>query len=149
MGIYLEVMKIVSTFYQVVIKCNKQQENGSFKKVTERYLVDSMTCTEAESRVVTEMEPYIGSDFITASVTQSRIAEVFEDYEGDRYYSVIAALALEEKTTKVSYLVKAIDFRNALDNFVDGMKGTMADFEILSITETAIMDVFHVKAEEE
>lgn len=45
--------------------------------------------------------------------------------------------------------MKAIDFRNALENFLDAMKGTMADFEIVSITETAIMDVFHVEAEEE
>ena len=47
-----------------------------------------------------------------------------------------------EKLTPVYYLVQAQDFRTAYDNFLKGMKGTMADFVIASITETKIMDVF-------
>lgn len=90
----------MTTFHQVVIKYNKQQENGTFKKVTEKYLVDSITCTEAESCIITEMKSFIGDDFVTTSVKQSNVAEIFEDYEGDRYYSVVAALALEEKTPR-------------------------------------------------
>lgn len=136
-------------YFQVNVKYEKKQENGAVKKVSEPYIVDAYSFTEAETRTNLEITPFMSGEFELSAAKRTKIAEIFEDYEGDRYYSVIAALALEEKTTKVSYLVKAIDFRNALDNFVDGMKGTMADFEIVSITETAIMDVFHVKDEEE
>lgn len=45
-------------------------------------------------------------------------------------------------------MVQASDFKNAYDNFMQGMKGTMADFDIISITETSIMDVFKAKLAE-
>ena len=131
-------------YFQISVKYDKTQENGAVKKVSEPYIVDACSFTEAEARACLE----ITGEMEVSAAKRTKIAEIFEDYEGDRYYSVVAALALEEKTTKVSYLVKAIDFRNALENFLDAMKGTMADFEIVSITETAIMDVFHVEAEE-
>ncbi len=51
----------------------------------------------------------------------------------------------QEKKTYSYILVQASDFKSAYDNFIDGMKGTMADFEIAGITETAILDVFKVK----
>ena len=54
--------------------------------------------------------------------------------------------AVEKKTTS-QILVAAGNFRDALENFMDGMKGTMADFEIASITETPIMDVYRAKLE--
>ena len=41
------------------------------------------------------------------------------------------------------------DFKGAYDNFMEGMKGTMADFEIVSITETPLMDVYKVKVKED
>ena len=47
-----------------------------------------------------------------------------------------------EKKSASFILVQASDFRNALENFEKGMSGTMADFEIASITETPLMDVF-------
>ena len=50
-----------------------------------------------------------------------------------------------EKRTSTLILVQASDFKEALDNFIEGMKGTMADYEIVSITETPPMDVYKVK----
>ena len=49
-----------------------------------------------------------------------------------------------EKKSASFILVQASDFKGALENFMSGMKGTMADFEIASITETALMDVFPI-----
>ena len=44
-------------------------------------------------------------------------------------------------------MVQAADFKTALENLLKGMKGTMADYEIASITETLIMDVFRYDAD--
>ena len=50
-----------------------------------------------------------------------------------------------EKRSASIIMVQAIDFRNALENLLDCMKGTMSDFEIVEIAETKIMDVYDVK----
>ncbi len=42
-------------------------------------------------------------------------------------------------------MVQAVDFLHAYENVMDGMRGTMSDFEIVSIAETAIMDVYDAK----
>ena len=54
-----------------------------------------------------------------------------------------------EKRTASFILVQASDFRDALESFEKGMKGTMADYEIASITETALMDVFPINAQQQ
>ena len=47
-----------------------------------------------------------------------------------------------EKRTSNIMLVQAANFRGALDRFEEGMKGTMADYEVAAIQETSLLDVF-------
>ena len=47
-----------------------------------------------------------------------------------------------EKKTASLILVQARDFQDAVARFVEGMKGSMVDYEIHTIQETAILDVF-------
>lgn len=133
------------------VRFEKMMQNGTVKKVTEPYLVDALSFTEAEARIIEEVTPYISGEFTVSAVKKSNVAEIFWDESGDKWYQVKAAFitidektAAEKRTTSV-IMVQAMDFRNALENFLDGMKGTMADFEIVSITETPIVDVFKAK----
>lgn len=133
------------------VRFEKMMQNGTVKKVTEPYLVDALSFTEAEARIIEEVTPYISGEFTVSAVKKSNVAEIFWDESGDKWYQVKAAFitidektAAEKRTTSV-FMVQAMDFRNALENFLDGMKGTMADFEIVSITETPIVDVFKAK----
>ena len=127
------------------------QENGAVKKVNEPYLVDALSFTEAEARIIEEMTPFISGDFSVSAVKRTKIAEIFRDDSADRYYLVKCAfITLDEKTaaekkTVTTMLVAASDFKGAYDNFMEGMKSTMADFEIQAINETLIMDVFDAK----
>lgn len=133
------------------VRFDKTMENGAIKRVTEPYLVDALSFTEAEARIIEEVTPFISGEFTVSAVKKSKVSEIFWDESGDRWYQVKAAFitidektAAEKRTTSV-FMVQAMDFRNALENFLDGMKGTMADFEIVSITETPIVDVFKAK----
>ena len=140
-------------------KYDKMQENGSIKKVVEPYLVDALTCTEAEARVTEELSAYISGDFSVSNVGKTKISEVFGDASGDRFYKVkVNFITIDEKTatekrTATYILVQASSFKEAYDNFIDGMKGTMADFEIEAINETKLVDVYRAdltsKAERE
>lgn len=135
-------------FIEAKVKFKKQMQNGKIKEVSEPYLVKALSFTKAEARVTEEVRPYISGEFSVSAVTKSNVIEVFYDPEGDFWYKVKANfISLNEKTnteklTSSYYLVQAHDFRSAYDNFLKGMKDTMADFTIASITETKIMDVF-------
>ena len=140
----------MATYYQVVIKYDKMQENGSVKRVSEKYIADALSCTDAEARVTEEMQPFISGDFLATSVKTTPIAEIF-NLDAERYYlAKVAFITVDEKTAQEKrsisqILVGASDFKEAYDNFLDGMKGTMADYEIVSLSETQIIEVYPAK----
>lgn len=138
----------MATWIEVRARYDKTMENGAVKKVTEPYLADALSCTEAEARVTQELRPCISGDFRISSVTTTKISEIFWNASGDKFYKVkVNFITIDEKTAAekktASYiLVQASGFKEAYDNFMDGMKGTMADFEIEAINETKYMDVY-------
>ena len=144
----------MNNWYECKVKFEKTLENGIQKKVTETYLVDAMSFTEAENRIIEEMTPYISGEFEVTAVKKNRISELFADPEGDRWYRAkVMFVTLDEKsgTEKKSpstMLVQAKDFQMAVKNLEDGMKGTMSDWEINTISETSILDVFGVVVKE-
>ena len=141
----------MANWFECKVRYVRMLETGMQKAVNEPYLVDALSFTEAQSRITEEMAPFISGEFTVSAVKREKLSEVFYDETGDKWYKVkYNIITVDEKTavekkTSVTTLVQAANFQAALDNFMEGMKGTMADFEIASITETAIMDVFPVK----
>lgn len=138
----------MATWIEVRARYDKMMENGVVKKIVEPYLVDALSCTEAEARVTEELTPFISGDFRISSVVTTKITEIFWNESGDKFYKVkVNFITLDEKTAtekrNATYiLVQASSFKEAYDNFVEGMKGTMAYYEIEQICETKIVDVF-------
>ena len=139
---------MTGNWYECRVKFEKIIENGTQKKVTEAYLVDAMSFTEAENRIIEEMKPYITGEFEVTAVKKEKIAEIFNDPDGDRWYKAkVMYISLDEKSgvekkTSQNMLVQAKDFQQALSNLTEGMHGTMSDWEINTIAETTLMDVF-------
>ena len=133
--------------FESIVGYDKTLEIGSIKKVTEAYLVDALSFTEAEARISEEISHFT-SEFSVSAVKRTKIAEIFRERTGDKWYLVkVAFITLDEKTAvekkSISQILVAADsFKEAFDNFMEGMKGTMADFEINTIQETLIMDVY-------
>ena len=140
----------MANWFECKVRYDKTQENGGVKKVSEPYLVDALSFTEAEARITEERMPYISGDYSVSAVKRTRITDVFRDDTGDKWYMCkLAFVNIDERTgsekkTTTLVLVQAKDFRTALDNLVDEMKGAQ-DYDIVSITETMIMDVYNVK----
>ena len=111
-------------------------------------MVDSLSFTEAEARIIDELTPFVSGGLEIKAVKKTRIGEIFWDDSADKWYLVkVAFITIDEKTAaekkQISQiLVAGSDFKGAYDNLMEGMKGTLADFDIVSITETAIMDVY-------
>ncbi len=141
----------MALWFECKVRYDKIQENGAVKKVNEPYLVDALSFTEAEARIIEAITPYISGEFTISAVKKTKISEIFWDETGDKYYMVkVMFITIDEKTAvekkSASFiLVQASDFSNALENFMQGMKGTMADFEVASITETPLMDVYPIE----
>lgn len=141
----------MSQWFECKISYDKTMENGAVKKVNEPYLVDALSFTEAEARIIEEQTPFISGNFSVSAVKRTKIAEIFWDDSADKWYLVkVAFITIDEKTAaekkSVSQiLVAASDFKGALENFTEGMKGTMADYEIVAIQETPLMDVYKAK----
>lgn len=133
------------------------QDDGKQKKVTDTYLVDALSFTEAEARLIEEVTPYmngISKEFKVSNIKRSKIAEIFQNDKGEKWFKskVLFIVIDEEKGTEKkianTMIVQASDIKEALDNINNGMKGTMSDYEIFNITETPILDIFEYRMKE-
>ena len=138
----------MAQWFECKIKIDKTTADGVIKTSTENYLVDALSFTEAEARITEEMRPYISGEFKVDSVKRVRVSEMFFDETGDRWYKAkVNFVTLDEKKgvqkRTASYMyVQASEFSKALQNLMEGMKGTMSDFEVAAINETNLLDVF-------
>ena len=138
----------MAQLFETKIRYDKIQENGAVKKVTEAYLVDALSFTEAEARIIEEMIPYISGDFSVVAIKRTKIAEVFWNPEAEKWWTVkVNFITLDEKSgvekkSASLILVQADDDASAREKFNEGMKGTMADYEIAGINETNYLEVF-------
>lgn len=141
-------------WFEVKATYEKTLENGMQKKVTESYLLDALSFTEAEARAIEELKPYISGEFTIAAVGRKKISELFFNDNGDRFFMAkVAFTTLDEKSgsekiTKVQMLAQASDIDEALEVVKKGMEGTMADYRITGLSETMIMDVFPYSSKE-
>lgn len=145
------------TFFEVRVRYEKMMENGTNKQVTELYLVDALSFTEAEACIIEERKPFISGDFKVKAVKQANCSELFSNNDANTdiwYKARLSFVTLDEKSgaekkTYTNILVQAVDLRAAVKRLDEGMKGTMADYKIVSIAETKIMDVYMYIPEKE
>ena len=141
----------MALWFECKVRYDRMTENGTVKKVNEPYLVDALSFTEAETRIIEKMTPFISGEFSISAVKKTKISEIFFDETGDRYYMVkVNFITIDEKSgvekKSASFiLTQASDFAGALKRFEEGMKGTLADYEISSIAETQLMDVYPIE----
>ena len=137
-------------WFECKIRYEKTQEDGSLKKTTETYVVDALSFTEAEKRIMEEMSSYISGAFEVSGIKKARYKEVvFDDADSsDKWYKVkVQYITLDERTAKVKlsnvyYLVNASTSKVALNNMIEYLGQGMAYFNIASVVETKILDVY-------
>ena len=81
----------MASWFECKIRYDKAQENGAIKKVTEPYLVDALSFTEAEARIIEEQTPFISGEVNVTAVKRTKIAEIFWDDSADKWYLVKVA----------------------------------------------------------
>ena len=148
---------MTANWFEAKVKYMKVNEDGREKKVNEAYLLDAMSYTEAESRIMHEMESVISGDYYISSLKKSNITELVpsEDENDDRWYkakvNIIDAdeVSGKEKSTGQYYLVAASNINKALENLEKSLASFVGPYEIASLTDTQFMDVFPYFSDEE
>lgn len=147
---------ITAQWFECTVAYTKVQDNGLEKKVSETYVVDAMSFTEAEARIIEEVAPFVNGEFEVKKVTKAPYREIAFDEEhdaADKFYKMkVAFITLDEKTGKekfnnVTMLVQADSLRNAIDNLDATMKGSMLDYMSVNAVSTKVVDVFIHKSE--
>ena len=140
----------VSKFYEVKIQYQNIQEDGKEKRVTEQYVVEALSFTEAESRIIEEMTPYISGEFDVVSEKIAPFNEIFlsDKSDDDKWFiSKVAFITIDEKTEKEKkqtfrYLVQAATSELALDYTKEMLSHGMSVYCIDAVQDTPTLDVF-------
>ena len=107
-----------------------------------------MTFTEAETRISKEVQPFATGEFLVSNIRRAKIAELFFNENGDKWYRFkVNYIMLDEdkgveKKSSQTMMVQATDLPNAVMVLIERMKNSLGDYEIVNVTETAILDVY-------
>lgn len=137
--------------FECKVKYQKIDENGKEKKVTEPYILDATSCTDAEAVMYEEMKSFVTGDFSVKQVKESRISEILIDSYGDTIYKAkVIFISLDEekgieKKTVTPILIFADNVGMAFKQANDLLSGTMSSYIIEGITDSKFMDYFPAK----
>jgi hypothetical protein len=134
----------------------KVDNNGNEATVTEAYLVDAMSYTEAESRIYGEMEQRVRGEFRIVNIAKANYTDVIVDEEEDLvdWYKVkVTGIEYDQEADKEKkynnyYLISADSCRQALDRAEVAMKDMEMEFVIPSVGIVQLVDVFPYNEEE-
>ena len=135
-------------WYEVKVRYSKTVESGADKVVTEVYLMDALSFTEAEAKATEKLEPFMTGVFDLSAVAKKNYAEVhLNGTDGYYFLSTVELTHMDEKsftekTTKMRMIVEAADVQSALDITTEKMDDSIMDYRIVGVVETNILDVF-------
>jgi hypothetical protein len=138
----------MTNFFKSKIRYEKTFEDGTQRFVTDEFLVDALSFTEAEARTIEETKYYIPGEINIVDISRYNIAEAFFNRTGDKYFRArLYFISLDEKSGRekkegVYFLIQADNIDEAKTIIEEEMKKTLADYSIQKIEETKIIDVF-------
>lgn len=140
-------------WFECKIRYEKIMEDGLPKKINEVYVVDALSFSEAEERIMEEMSSYISGEIEIVDVKIAPYREIFfaDDNLADQWFKAkLSFITIDERTNKekrtsMMYLVNAGNISSAINNIDKVMSGTMIDYVTTSISATKIFDVFEYK----
>ncbi|KDU78975.1 MULTISPECIES: DUF4494 domain-containing protein [unclassified Porphyromonas] len=144
-------------WFECKVSYERQADSMGMKKVSESYLVDALSFTEAEKRIIKEVRPFVSvGELEVVNIRRARIAELFlnEEAEDDRYFRAkVNFITVDEKSgsekkTSATMIVKSDSLPNAVTELKAQLDSQMASYEIAAVTDTQILDVFQYEAPE-
>ena len=142
-------------WFECKVSYERQADSMGMKKVSESYLVDALSFTEAEARIIKEVTPFVSvGELEVVHIRRARLAELFlrENHEHERFYRAkVNFITIDEKSgtekkTAATMIVQSDALLSAATELTAQLDGQMAAYEIASITDTQILDVYRYEA---
>ena len=138
----------MQTWFECKVKYVKVDDDGRERKVSEVYLVDAVTFTDAETRIIQQLQTMVRGEFTVDNIKKSNIVEIFPHEEGEWWYKAkIGIVTIDEnagKEKKINnyFLVAADDIKQALQRLEDGLSYILVPYQTTSLAVSTIIDVF-------
>ncbi len=151
----LKLIEDMKIWYSCKVKFTKETEDGFLKQVSENYLVDAVSYTDAETRIYAIMEDYVRGEFSVASIAKTNLSEVinYEDeenwYKCKVTYSTVDADKGKEVKVTTYMLVSAAQVKQAFERVEDNLSSMLVPFDIPAINLTNFVEVFPLQSEED
>lgn len=140
---------MMQTWFESKVKYMKVSESGTEQMVTENFLLDAVSYTDAETRIIRKMQEMVrGGEFTIVDIKKSRIAEVFPFETGEWWFKATINLvtvdeeAGKEKKLRTYYLIMADDIRESLDRLDESLNYLVIPYVVSSMAVSTIVDVF-------
>ncbi|WP_238764398.1 DUF4494 domain-containing protein [Maribellus maritimus] len=139
---------MMQTWFECKVKYVKISESGKERNVTENFLLDAVSFTDAETRMIRQMQEMVRGEFTVTDIKKSKIAEVFPFENGEWWFKATINLvtvdeeAGKEKKLRTYYLIMADDIKEALQRLEESLSYLVIPYVVSSITVSTIIDVF-------
>lgn len=142
----------MNSWHTIKVKYTKQFTDGTLKRVTEPYLVNSISFTDAEARIHQEVGEFVRGEFMVTSISKTDFADIFHYDDAEVWYKCKVAYVSEdldsgkEKKVNNNFLVTAHNVKEAYERIEESLKGLMVSYEISVIQTTPIVEIFPYEA---
>lgn len=133
--------------FEVGVRMDRTLESGKVAKVVEQFVVDALSFTEAETRIISEVGAY-GTDIEVVTMKRSRCTELVGDGSKEKWFKAkVNYITINEKTgkerkTPYYYFVNAETIADAKSTVDDFFRESIIDYSIATLDETKVLDVF-------
>jgi len=144
----------MNSWFTVKVKYTKQLENGTFKRVSEPYLLAAMTFTDAEARIYEELGSSIRGEFQVTGIARTDLHDIFQYDDAEQWfkckvtYDRIDEDGEKAKTISQNFLVSAAQVKEAYERIEESLATLMIDFNVVSITASPIVEIFPYREED-
>lgn len=138
------------SYYQTTARVERMTDKGEQKKVSEKYLVDALSCTEAIELATSEVQPTT-NEFEITEVKKTPIEEVLGDLEAEKFFiAKVNFITVDERTgkekkTAYQLFIGADDYDIAKAVLTEEIKKSMADIGIAGLVESPIVGFIPAK----
>jgi hypothetical protein len=144
----------MNNWFTVKVKYTKQLENGTFKRVSEPYLLAAMTFTDAEARIYEELGSSIRGEFQVTGIARTDLHDIFQYDDSEQWFKCkVTYDRMDEdgekaKTISQNFLVSAAHVKEAYERIEESLSTLMIDFNVVSITASPIVEIFPYREED-
>jgi len=141
------------TWFQVKVKYTKENEEGLLKSISEQYLIDAVSFTEAEAILYDRLGSMIRGDFSVIAIAKSNIVDVFLYEDSDVWFKCKVSYLVadpdsgKEKKVNQYMIVTASDVPQAHERIQESLSNMLVSFRVPDVVVSPIVEIFPYEAD--